>query len=216
MSSTFCTTVFPCILSAYVNFTSVRRTICHLFLWRIDIPSIFVRPQDSLSIFSASVGLSVNFHQLSVRPLNFPSTSINIPCGHVTFCQLLSTFRAAAKPSVNFTCIHITFRQLVSTFCASAGHSVNFPFVHGTFRELFLWYRELQSTFFVSAQPSVNFCHLSIFCWTFCKLTLNFRASEGSSVNFLCIHGTFCKLLSTFLESAGPFIRFPYDSGTFH
>ena len=55
----------------------------------------------------------------------------------------------------------------------------------------------------MSAQPSVNFRHLSIFCWAFCKLTSNFRASEGSSVNILRIHGTFCKLLSTFLESAG-------------
>ena len=110
--STFCTTVFPCVLSAYVNFTCVRRTICQLFLWQKDIPSIFVRPQDSLSIFSASAGPSINFHQLSVRPLNLPSTSINIPCGCGTFHQL-SGYQG-------------TFCQLPSSFCASEGLSIKF------------------------------------------------------------------------------------------
>ena len=64
----------------------------------------------------------------------------------------------------------------------------------------------------MSAQPSVNFRHLSIFCWTFCKLTSNLCSSEGSSVNFLCIHGTFGKLLSTFLESAGHSVNFRHIS----
>ena len=134
ISSTFCTTVFQCVLSAYVNFTCVRRTICQLFLWRRDISLIFVRPQDSLSIFRASVGLSVNFHQLSVRPLNLPSTSINNLCGH--------------GPSVNFPCIRGTFCQLsmrlrdhLSTFRMSGdvlSTSVNFLCVQGTIYQIFV------------------------------------------------------------------------------
>ena len=139
--------------------------------------------------------------------MNILSSSVNIPCGRGTYCQLPSTFRAAAKPSVNFPCIHIlcisgTFSQL-----SVRPWYLNFSYGSGNFHQTTVRSRDLPSTFFVSAQPSVNFRHLSIFCWTFCKLTSNFRASEGSSVNFLCIHGTFCKLLSTFLESAGPSVN---------
>ena len=87
-----------------------------------DIPSIFVRPQDSLSIFIASADPFVNFHQFSLRSLNLPSTSINILCGRGTFRQLF---------------VHP--RELSPTFHASEGPSINFPDVRGrsvNFRQL--------------------------------------------------------------------------------
>ena len=134
------------------------------------------------STFVNFTSVSETFHQLSVRPQDLPSTSINILSVRgkhfvrkldlpLNFRQLsvwprvlLSSFvhqQDLQSSSVNIPCS----RGLPST-------SINFPCVRETFRELSLWQRgllsdfcvavDILSTFFASAQPSVNFRHLSV------------------------------------------------------
>ena len=171
-----------------------------------------------LSTFRAAVGHSVNFHQPSVHPRDYPSNfvsaehsviSVNILCIRVTFRQLASTFvhqrdiqtpfRASMGLSVNFHQPSVHPLDHASNFRMSVGHSVNFPFVRGTFRHV--W-----STLHLSAVPSVNFhqhlvhpcdlpkcsvrllnfSQLSVWPW---DLLSTFRASARPSVNFLRIRG---------------------------
>ena len=203
LPSNFRATVLLCNLSAYVNFTFVRRTICQLSVQQSDIPSIFVHPRDSSPTFSAFAGSSVSFHQLSVRPLNIPSTSINIPCGHGTFHQF-----------------SVQLRDLSPTFRASEGPSINFPYVRGrsvNFCQLSVWLRDYQifmcqrnilsssANIRAASGPSINLRQLS----------MRLQNLLSTSVNFPCIHVTFRQLASTFCASVGHSVIFPFIRGTF-
>ena len=125
---------------------SCHRTFCPLPM----------QPQDLMSTFCAAAGQSVNiaygrgtFCQLSVLSRELPLTYVNFLCGHRTFCQHSSTFRAAGNilsTSVNFKCGRVTFRQ--------------FPCYHRTFCEL-------PSTFCQAMQLTVKFRQHFVQPWNF-------------------------------------------------
>ena len=107
-----------------------------------QLPSTFGASVGPPKTFCAAAGPSVNFSQLSVLPWD-----------------LLSTFRASARPSVNFLCIRRIFHQLS---------------VHS---------RDLPSTFFSTVGPSVNLSQLSMPPW---GLRSTFHAAVGLSLNIPC------------------------------
>ena len=95
---------FPCILEIWVNFR-------HLF----------VNPRVLPLIFRESVRLSDNFQQLFVRPRDILSTSINIPCVHLTFHQpSVHPWELSMRPwdfpssSFKFSSLCGTFSQLLT------------------------------------------------------------------------------------------------------
>ena len=110
---------------------------------------------------------SVNFHQLSVRPLDLPLTflmavepSVTFPWVRGTIYQLPSTFRAPKGSSANklrpqnlqstlvdFPCICRIYRKQASTFCEAGEPPVNFPSYRLTFRQLSLRPRDLSNSF---------------------------------------------------------------------
>ena len=111
-----------------------------------------VHPRDNLLSICASAGTSVNFvnfqcrlgtfRQHFLRPWDLLSTSVNFPCLHGAFGQLIvrlrdfpSTFPVNGGPSVNFSCIRRTLCAS-RTFCASAGLYINLSCVCGTVRKL--------------------------------------------------------------------------------
>ena len=112
------------------QFMCVRRTFRQL--------SVF--PPGLSSAFRMAVGLPVKFRQLSVHPWDLLSTSVNFPCIHSTFHQLLSTFCATAGSSVNNLHGCRTYRQHQSILRASARLTVNL-------RQLFVRPGDLLSTF---------------------------------------------------------------------
>ena len=108
----------------------------------------------------------------------------------------------------------------------SAGPSVNLLCSRGTsvnFRQLSVRPRDYLSNF-VSAEHSVIFSKHSVPPHDIPSTCVNFFASTGHSVNFLCIHGTFRQLPSTLSASAVPCVKFlsvghsvnfPFVCGTF-
>ena len=122
-----------------------------------------------MSIFHASETPFINFCQLSVRPRELPSTSVNFLSSSWTFRKLYSTFRAAAVTSVNFSCIH-------GIFC-------KFSVPTGTFRRLLQTFRlrNHPSTFRALAAPSVNFREHSVRPQDILSI---FYSTVGSSINF--------------------------------
>ena len=97
-------------------------------------------PQGLSSAFRMAVGLPVKFRQLSVHPWDLLSTSVNFPCVHSTFHQLLSTFCAPAGSSVNNLPGCRIYCQHQSILRASARLTVNL-------RQLFVRPGDLLSTF---------------------------------------------------------------------
>ena len=97
------------------------------------------------------------FCQLSVHPWDILSTSVNFPCVHSTFHQLLSTFCATAGSSVNNLYGCRTYRQHQSILHEHAGLTVNlrqlivmpgdFPSGQLTFRQVSLCPRDLSTSF---------------------------------------------------------------------
>ena len=164
--------------------------------------------------FCASCGHSVNLHQLSVRLVDLPSTSVNFPCSagpsgnfpsvtgpSVQFCllsvwpqDLLSAFRSTAGLFVNLPCDrgtfsqllfdHGNFRQLPLPFCAAGGPSVSL-------HHLSMLPGDFPSSYSAAAGHTVNFCQLSVGCMTFLQLSLRlqdhpsiFHVVMGLSINF--------------------------------
>ena len=88
----------------------------------VKLHQLSMRLRDVPSAFCVVVILAVNFcelfvqtstlHQISFRPWDRPSISVNFTCVCGTFRQLPTTFRLSTGPSVNISCIHKIFRQL--------------------------------------------------------------------------------------------------------
>ena len=134
---------------------------------------------------------SVIFHQLSVRPEDLPTTSVNFPCCRETFCQIHEISVCTGyllSTSTNILYGRVTFRQLLTNFCAARRPSVKFLCRWETFRELPIPFRE-------AGRPSVNFRQL--FKWPEDFLS-NFRQTTRPSVNFSCSRKIFVQFLSTF------------------
>ena len=209
-----------CSRGTSVNFLCVRGTICQILCQRnilsssVNILCLHMTFRRFASTFCASMGLSVNFRQLSVHPRYHA----------LNFCQwdIQSTFRSFAVPSVKFRQLSVYLQHLLSICHASVRPSVNFPCiretfsqllrVHGIFHQFLVWPRDLPSTFFATVGPSIN-----IFCdrGTFRQPQSTFRVSVGPSANFPCGCGTFRQNsqwpedhLSTFPASAALSINF--------
>ena len=153
-----------------------------------------VRPRDNLLTICVSAGTSVNF--------------VNFLCGHRNFhklsvkpCDLPTTFPTSAGPYINLCRLSVFLKDHPSTFCASAGPFINFPCVSRTFIKLSAHLRDLPST-------SVNFLcirgtfhQLSVHLQKFRQLPSTFRASAGPSVNIPYGMGSsvhFCQLSVSF------------------
>ena len=93
------------------------------------------------------------------------------------------TFCAAAGPSVNFSQLSVLPWDLLSTFRASARPSVNFLCIRRIFHQLSVHSRDLPSTFFSTVGPSVNLSQLSMPPW---GLRSTFHAAVGLSLNIPC------------------------------
>ena len=113
-------------------------------------PSTFRASEGPSVTFCASVQPSVNFRQLFLHSRDIPSSCINFPSGHGTYCQLLLTCLAFAGSSVSFHQFSVHLQDLPLTFHASTGFSVNFPCGCGSFHNLL-------STFCAAKILSVNF-----------------------------------------------------------
>ena len=179
LPSTFRTNVLPCILSAYVDFTGVLRTICQLFVRLMDIPSPFVN-------FPCVRG---NLRQILCQQ-NILSSSVNILCICVILRQLFVHQRDIKS---TFLDIHETFRQLsvhprehASNFRVSVGQSIFRSFVVPSvkFGQLFVYQRYLLSTFdnilCIHGTSQIDLCG----CWNFRQLQSTIRATLGPFVNF--------------------------------
>ena len=202
LPSTFCACV-----GHSVKFWWVRRTIRQLpspfhastgasvnFLYGSStfsqLPSTFVHLQDLTSIFRASTGHSVIFHQ---------------------------NFLVTAGPSINFPSGRRTFHQLLSAFHLS-GHSITILCGHGTFCQLSKQPRDfckLPSTCLAARRPPVNICESKGPSVNFCQLSSSPRDFPPTSVKFPWVHGIFRQhslypldLPSTFHACAGPSIDF--------
>ena len=152
-----------------LNFPAVRKRCVNFHLaWRlcVNFCQLFVRPVDFPSLPStlgAAKIFSDNFHDISVLPGNV--ASISIWPG-----ELPST-------SVNFPYHRETFRQLLCNFCTVRRPSINIPSNCVNFRHLpstFL-------NFLCGGRPSVNFTSSRE---TFIQLPSTFRAAGISSINF--------------------------------
>ena len=178
-----------------------------------------MHPWHLLSTFIYFSCVTGTFRKLPSTFLVSVGPSESVPYGCWTYCQLYSTFRAAAGLSVNFHQCG-TFHIVASTFCVAVGLSLNFPCIRrtfckvvltfradegpfvniscrqGTFRQIFVRPQGILSTVCASQGPSVNFC-----------------APAGPSVNFLYGRGTFRQLPLTFCTSVrtsvNTFLRLP-------
>lgn len=83
-----------CLTSTSVNFQYSRKTCVNLPCGQ----EIFCHIMPTLH---ATGKHSVNFRQLSVQPVDFPTTSVIFPTGKKT-CQFSLTFKAAGRPSITF------------------------------------------------------------------------------------------------------------------
>ena len=151
--------------------------------------------------FRAAGRPTVNFRQISVLPGDFPSTSVNSPCGFKTFCELSVLPGDFLSTSVNYPCDRESFVQFPLNFCAVGRSSVNFrehsvpPVDLTTTSVNFQCYRatfhQLRSTYHAAQRPSVNFpCGRrpsvnfhQLFVWPEYFPSI-FRVSNKSSVNF--------------------------------
>ena len=130
LPSTFCVAAGPSVY--YRKLLYILGTFCYHSME----PWTFRHLQSN---FCAVVGLSVNFHQLSVRPRD-------LPC----------TFLMAVGPSVNFLCVCTTFRQLPSSFHASAGPSVNLYPLSVLLRNLMSIFRAFRTNYSTTLVLSIT------------------------------------------------------------
>ena len=226
------------ILSSSVNFYSIGSTFCEYSIshrtsiqplstfWASrNFCQLYVHSQDLPSTCCAVVVPSANIpceswtiHQLSVRPRDLPSISMNFSCIHRTISQLPSTFRASEglpvnfrqiavylwdplTTSVNFPCVHGSFHEFPTAFRASAGLSVNFRHLLRVTRHIVnlrqssVHPRDLLSTFCASARPSIYFCQLSVCLWGLPLASVNFPCIRciflHIYVSFSCVHRLF-------------------------
>ena len=133
---------------------------------------------------------TVNFCQLSMRPLSHASTSANFWCGWECFSNLpstsvpqehlLSTFINSVQPgellshSINFPCDWKTFRQLSMQLIDLLSISGNFPYGRESFCELPSTFRAVWRLAFYTREISV---------WPV-DLRGTLRATRRPSVNF--------------------------------
>ena len=173
--------------------------------------------------------------QLSERPGNLLSTSIDMPCSRETFNQLPSTYhftwrlsvnfgqlfvqpRDLLSTSVNFLCGQETFRQLPSTLCSTRRFFVNLC-------QLSVREGDLSSTSViirVAGRPSINFRQL--FLWqgdhptTYANFPCGARDFPSASINFMCGRETFRLLPSSYRAAGRPpvnFVNFLYRQKSF-
>ena len=185
-------------LSASVNI------LCHQEPFR-QLLSTFCaagRPTDHICQLSVPPGVpSVNKRQITVWPVEFPSTfraaerhSVNFPSGQDTFRYLSTPPGNHPLNSFNFRCSWQTFHQLLLTFCAAGSTSV-------TFCQL----SQCQGYF---PSTSVNFpCGWE----TFCHFLSTFRLAgkfPSPFFNFPCSPKTFLELPSTFRAVGRPSVNF--------
>ena len=206
------------------NFPCQRETFHHLqstFVLTGDLPSTSINFLCVRQIFCqcprnfCAAGRTFgNFCQLSAQSVNLSSTyvkfhaagrlSVNFPSDWGTFCQNLSTFRAAGRPSINLRQMSVQlgdFRQLSSTFCA-ARRFPSTPVVPGDFLSTSVnipcclkMFRELPSPFHAAGWTFVNFhCDREIFR----QILSTFSTARGPSVKFLCFQENFRQLPSPF------------------
>ena len=79
-----------------------------------NLPQLSVLPLDLPSTFSASAGPPVTYRQVAMQPLDLPSTSIIFPCyreSFVHFHQLSKPLQHIPSTFVIFPCSCETFRQ---------------------------------------------------------------------------------------------------------
>ena len=167
------------------------------------------------------------FHQLSLLPREFHSTSINISCTQETFHQLPSTFRAARRPLSTFSnfctaerpsnnirqiaCGRETICQLPLTFRVAGRPSVKFcqhfvqprdlPSVSVKFWCIQLYFRELPSTFCVAGRHCVNFhkhCAIRRPSVNIHQIFMQLGDLPSTSVKLLCSRENICQLPSSF------------------
>ena len=164
------------------------------------------------SNFHASLGLSGNFRQflcicwtfrqLSVHPLDFPSTLVNFSCAQGNFCQLSVHPMDILPITVNLLYINGSFHQLLSFFCASERSSINSC-------EHSLHLKDLLST---SVKFRASAGHFVYFRQCFVHpldLPSTFRANAGPSLYFYQLSVRPQNLLSTFCTAEGPSINHP-------
>ena len=152
-------------------FPCIRRTILQLSVCQL------------LSIFRASVGLSVNILSTFVQPRDLLSTSAHFTCGCGSFREISSTFHLCVGHSIIILCVRGTFYPNLSFSIniMPVGPSENVPCGHRT-------HCQVLSTFCASEGQSITFLCIS---GTFHQRLSTFRAAAGTSVNFLYIRGTF-------------------------
>ena len=154
------------------------------------------------------MSVSETFHQLSIRPCDLPSTFINfLSVRGKHFVRKLDLL-------LNFRQLSVWLWDLPSIFCASAIPSVRFCLlsanIRGTMHPLSVRSQDHPSNIRMSTGPFVNFHQLSVHPRDIPSTCVNFCASAGHSVNFLCIHGTFSQP-----ASAGPCVKVSCISRTF-
>ena len=145
------------------------------------------------SIFRADGRASGNVRQISVRPVDLPSSFINFPCSHGTFCQILSTYHGIEELSstfLNFPSAHRSFRQIsmrlqsiVATYISNSCRQKNFL--------------QLLSNFCAATRPSVNFRKLSVQRRGLLSSSVNFPYYLANFVNFRQLEVRLGDLLST-------------------
>ena len=120
------------------------------------------------------MSISETFHQLSVRPQDLPSTSMNI------LSVRGKHFVRKLDLPLNFRQILVWLRVLPSSFCASSGPSVIFR-KHSVQPRTSVNLHQLLRDRRIYRQLSVHPQHLS----------QTFRAFEGTSMNFPYVRGGF-------------------------
>ena len=112
------------------TFRQLKSTYCATGRPSVNFCQLSVRPGELLSNSVNFPCGQKRFHEFSVRPGNFPSSSINFPCCRETFCQVPSNLCVAGRLSVN-----------LSTFSVVRRLSVNFLCSQETFRQLLSTFR---------------------------------------------------------------------------
>ena len=143
------------------------------------------------STFVNFMSVSETIRQLSIRPHDLPSTSIN-------FLSVRGKhFVRKLDLPLNFRQLYVQLRNLPTTFQATAGPSVSFHqhlYVLGNFAIVGPWDLPLLSVNVLSGRGS------------FCQLLSTVLESTGPSVNFRQIF-VVPQELSTFSASVGPSVN---------
>ena len=193
-----------------INFLCIRGTfrrlpcVCGSFC---QLRQLSVCARVHLLTFRASAGLSVNFHQLSVRPQDLPPTCVDSMFVSGTFSHFPLTICASMGPSKNVLCTCWTFRQLQATFRAVVGPSGNSQCGHRTFLQVASTFRAAvvpSATFHVVAGSSVNFSSSHGCSVNFHQLSVHQRDLPTTKGKFPCCHGTF-HILS--VQTRGPSVK---------